>query len=161
MTYLSTSHPFLWASLDSVVTNVEWKTWGVEVKCFLSKLDQSINDVLEDKKFYLEKTNGKIQLKWSHKYLFQIQGQLFCIQLKRNGFVIYFEKKRYHCISRLYRSIKILTTNFTTNWDFFQKIWIVPELFTLRVQRGKKLFQHSDWKNKKKRKNSYLSSRIS
>ena len=93
MTYLSTSHPFLWASLDSVVTNVEWKTWGVEVKCFLSKLDQSINDVLEDKKFYLEKTNGKIQLKWSHKYLFQIQEQLFCIQLKRSDFVIYFEKK--------------------------------------------------------------------
>ena len=37
-------------------------TWGVEIKYPSPKLDQSINDdVLKDKKFYLEKRNGKIQ----------------------------------------------------------------------------------------------------
>ena len=68
------------------------KTWGVEIKCLSSKLDQSINDVLKDKKFYLEKVNGKIQLKRSHKYFYQIQGQMFCSRLKRVDFVVYFGK---------------------------------------------------------------------
>ena len=61
---LSKSHPFLGASLDSIVTNVDiFETWGVEIECPSSKLGQSINDVLKDKKFYSEKENLKIQLK--------------------------------------------------------------------------------------------------
>lgn len=36
-----------------------------------SKLHQSINDVLKDKKYYLEKGIGKIQLKKSNKYFHQ------------------------------------------------------------------------------------------
>ena len=35
----------------------------------------SIFDVLKDKKFYLEKANGKIHLKISHEYFYQTQGQ--------------------------------------------------------------------------------------
>ena len=90
---LSKSHPFLGASLDSIVTNVDnLETWGVEIKCPSSKLDQSVNDVLKDKKFYLEKANGNNQLKRSHKYFYQIQGQMFCTQLKRVHFVVYFGK---------------------------------------------------------------------
>ena len=90
---LSKSHPFLGASLDSIVTNVEnIETWGVEIECPSSKLDQSINDVSKDKKCYSEKANGKIQLKSSHKYFFQIQGQMFCTQLSRVDFVVYFGK---------------------------------------------------------------------
>ena len=76
--------------------------------------------------------------------------------IKEKRLCYLFRKKRYHCISRLYLLIKILASNFTTNWDFFQKIWIVPELFTHRVQRGKKLFQQSDWKKKKKKKTAIL-----
>ena len=49
---LSKSHPFLGASLDSIVTNVDnLETWEVEIKCSSSKLYHSINDVLKDKKF--------------------------------------------------------------------------------------------------------------
>ena len=30
---LSKSHPFLWASIDSIVTNIDnYKTWGVKIK---------------------------------------------------------------------------------------------------------------------------------
>ena len=90
---LSKSHPFLGASLDSVVINVEnLQIWGVQIKCPSSKLDQSINDVLKDKKLYLEKANDKIQLKRSHKYFYRIQGQIFRTQLKRVNFVAYFGK---------------------------------------------------------------------
>ena len=91
---LSMSHPFLGASLDSIVTNMDkLETWGVEIKCPSSKLDQSINDVFKDRKFYLERANGKIQLKRSHKYFYQIRGQMFCTQSKRVDFVVYFLKK--------------------------------------------------------------------
>ena len=90
---LSKSHPFLGATRDSIITNVDnLETWGVEIKCPSSKLDQSINDVLEDKKFYLKKASGKIQFKRSHKYFYHIQGQMFCTQLKRVDFVVYFGK---------------------------------------------------------------------
>ena len=86
-------HPFLGASLDSTVTNVNnVETWGVEISPS-SKLDRSINDVLKDKKFYLEKGNEKIQLKMSHKYFYQIQGQMFTTQLKESRVCCLFRKK--------------------------------------------------------------------
>ena len=69
---LPKSHHFLGASLDSIVTNADnLETWGVEIKCPSSKLDQSIS-VLKDKKFYLERANEKVQLKRPHKYFYQI-----------------------------------------------------------------------------------------
>ena len=50
-TYFIKSYPFLRASRDSIVTNADnLEAWGVEIKCSSSKLDQSINDVLKDKK---------------------------------------------------------------------------------------------------------------
>ena len=127
---LSKSHPFLGASLDSVVTNVDnLETWGVEIKCPSSKLDQSINDVLKDKKFYLEKANGKIQLKRSQKYFYQIQGHMFCTQLRRLDFVVYFGK-----------NVPLYVETVTFDENFWQKILpriefffrraVVPELFT-------------------------------
>ena len=123
------------------------ETRGVEIKCPSSKLDQTINDVLKDKKFHLEKANGKSQLKRSHKYFYQIQGQLFCTQLKRVDFIVYFGKN-----VPLYVEIVKFDENF---WQqilpriecFFRRA-IVPKLVTRRVQRGEKLHQHSDWKNK-------------
>ena len=53
-----------------------YETWAVEMECPSSKLDESINDVLKYKAFNLEKTNGKIQLKRSHKYFYEIPGQI-------------------------------------------------------------------------------------
>ena len=112
---LSKSHPFLRASLDSIVTNVDnLETRGVENKCPSSKLDQSINDFLKDKKFYLEKANGKIQLKRSHKYFYQIQGQMFCTKLKRVNFVVYFGKNVPLYVETVTFN-ESLARNFTTN----------------------------------------------
>ena len=76
---LSKSHPFFGASLDFILTNVDnLMTWGVEIKYPSPKLDQSINDdVLKDKKFYLEKPNGKIQLNSRTNVLYPIQESQF------------------------------------------------------------------------------------
>ena len=145
---LSKSHPFLGASLDSIVTNVRnLETWALEVKCPSSKLDQSINDVLKDRKFYLEKANGKIQSKRLHKYFHQIQGQMFCTQLKRVDFVVYFGKN-----VPLYVETVMFDENFwqqiLPRIEFFFRRAVVPELLTRRVQRGQKLYQHGGWNNK-------------
>ena len=44
------SHSFIGVSRDPIVMNVDnLETWGIETKCYSSKLDQSINDVLKDK----------------------------------------------------------------------------------------------------------------
>ena len=68
---LSKSYPFLGASLDSITTNVDnLANWEEEIKCPSSNFDQSINYVLRDKKFYLEKANGNVQLKKPHKYFY-------------------------------------------------------------------------------------------
>ena len=99
---LSNSHAFLGSSLHSIITNVDsLENWRVEINCPSSKLDQSINDVLKDKEFYLEKANGKIQLKRSHKYFYQIQGQMLCTQLKRVKFVVYFGRNVPCCYSNV------------------------------------------------------------
>ena len=127
------------------------ENWKAEIKCPSSKLDQSINDVLEDKEFYLEKANGKIQLKRSHKYFYQIQGQMLCTQLKRVKFVVYSGRNV---------PLHVVTVTFDENvWlqilpriEFFFRRAVFPELFTRRVQRGEKLYQHGGWKNKQKRK---------
>ena len=149
---LSKLYPFLGTSLDCIVTNVDsLDTWGVRIKYPSSKLDQSINDVLRDKKFYLEKANGKIQLKRSHKYYYQIQGQMFCTQLKRVDFVVYFRKNV---------PLYVETVTFDeTFWqqilphiEFFFRRAVVPELFTRRGEEVKNCINMVARRTKKKRK---------
>ena len=51
--------------------------WESDFNCCLSKLHQRINDVFKNKIYFLEKANGKIQMKKSRKYFHQIEGQFF------------------------------------------------------------------------------------
>eukprot|EP00795_Rhopilema_esculentum_P015897 gene15897-7229_t len=47
-------------------------------------------DALKDKKFFLENNGGTIKLKCKHQYYYQVQGQMFCADLKRIDFVVWF-----------------------------------------------------------------------
>ena len=86
-------------------------------------------------------------MKKSHKYFYQIQGQMFCTQLKRVDFVIHFGKNV---------PLYVKTVTFDEHFwqqilpriEFFFRRAVVPELFTRRVERGEKLYQHGGWKNK-------------
>ena len=72
---------------------------------------------------------------------------MFCTQLKRVDFVVYFGK-----------NVLLYVENVTFDEKFWQQILprievffrgaVVPEFFTRRVQRGEKLYQHGGWKNK-------------
>ena len=69
---------------------------------------------------------------------------MFCNQLKRVGFVVYFGK-----------NVPLYVENVTFDEHFWQKILlrikfffriaVVPELFIRRVE---KLYQHGGWKNR-------------
>ena len=88
---VSKSHPYLGASLDAIITDMDTgEKWGVEIKCPSSKFNQPLEDVLQDQRFYLHKKDGSICLKENHSYYYQIQGQMFCSQLKRVDFVVWF-----------------------------------------------------------------------
>ena len=86
-------------------------------------------------------------MKRSYKYFYQIEGQMFCTRLKTVDFVIHFGK-----------NVPLYVETVTFDEHFWQQIFpqiefffrraVVPELFTRRVQRGEKLYQHGGWKNK-------------
>ena len=143
---ISKTHPYLGASLDAIITNIDTcERWGVEIKCPSSKFNQPLQDVLKDKSFYLRKKDGSICLKESHSYYYQIQGQMFCSQLKRVDFVVWFGNDL---------PLHVQTVTFYEKFwqkalpriDYFYRRALVPELFTLRVSRGEKLYQHGGWK---------------
>ena len=97
----------------------------------------------------MEKAKGKIQLKSSHKYFYQIQGQMFCTQLKRLGFDVCFRK---NVPLQLYVETVMFDEYFwqqiLPQIEFFFRSTVVPKLFTPRFQEGEKLYQHGGWKNK-------------
>ena len=51
----------------------------------------------------------------SRKYFYQIQGQMFCTQLKRGDFVIYFGKNVPLYVETVTFDENFLATHFTTN----------------------------------------------
>ena len=80
---LSSSFPYLGASLDGVVT-CKKGTWGLEIKCPFSKYNMSLQEALKDKKFFLVEDGGNFKLKRKHAYFYQVQGQMFCANLKES-----------------------------------------------------------------------------
>ena len=68
----------------------------------------------------------------SRKYFYQIQGQMFCTQLKRGDFVVYFGKNVPLYVETVTFDENFLATHFTTTWVFFRGA-VVPELFTRKI----------------------------
>ena len=58
-----------------------------EIKCPYSKKDVSIDDACNDKNFFLEKVNGKFQLKKTN-YFYQIQGCMATLNFSWCDFVV-------------------------------------------------------------------------
>ena len=92
---LSKKKPFLGASLDRVITNLDTnEMWGMEIKSPFSKAGMTVEDACKTKNFFLEKlSNGTIRLKRTHDYYIQVQGQLYVaynLDLKGIVFIVYF-----------------------------------------------------------------------
>ena len=103
------------------------------------------NNILEFETFYFEKEYGKIQLKRSQKYFPQIQGQVS--QLKRVNFDVHTGKNVQLYVETVTFD-EIFQQYILTQIDFFLRWAVVPELFTLRIKRGEKLYEKGEWNKK-------------
>ena len=88
---VSKSLPYLGASLDGLVTEENTgDQWLVEIKCPYSMHSRTLGEALESKTFFLCQSGGKVCLKKNHRYFYQIQGQMFCSNLNKADFVVWF-----------------------------------------------------------------------
>ena len=145
---VSLSHPYLGASLDGVVTdNKTGEKWGVEVKCPASKFQQSLHDILKDKKFFLQKKGHQISLKKSHRYFYQVQGQMFCADLSRVDFVVWVGDDEPLYTETIFFDKLFWLSKVLPGLEFFYRRAVLPEYFTRRVAAGKKLYLQGGWIN--------------
>ena len=86
-------------------------------------------------------------MKRSHKYFYQIQGQMFCTHLTRVSSCL-FQKKNVPLHVETAMFDKIFWQQFLQQMEFFFRSAVVSELLTHRVQKGEKFHQHGIWKNK-------------
>ncbi|XP_055954502.1 uncharacterized protein LOC126811236 [Patella vulgata] len=80
--FVSETHPMLAASPDRVIDDETL----VEVKCPYSARNYLISEQTVP---YLTITDGKLTLKKTHNYYYQIQGQLFCAGRRQCKFIVF------------------------------------------------------------------------
>ena len=143
---LSSSFPYLGASLDGVVT-CKNETWGLEIKCPFSKYNMSLQEALKDKKFFLVEDGGNFKLKRKHAYFYQVQGQMFCANLKRVDFVVWFGTGRPLFVETIWYDEEFMVNYVFPRLKYFFCRAVLPEFFTKRVKQGFKLYLHGGWEN--------------
>ena len=74
--YISHQLPFLGATPDGIIYGKDGCIHIAEVKCPFKHRESSIEEACKDPSFCLEKKDGKILLKRSHNYYYQVIGQL-------------------------------------------------------------------------------------
>ncbi|XP_022792263.1 uncharacterized protein LOC111331423 [Stylophora pistillata] len=82
------SHPYIGASPDNMFSCSCCQNACVEYKCPYSIKDQKVEEGYKNTDF-LETCDGKLQLKRSHKYFFQVQGQMALTGLQTTYFVVW------------------------------------------------------------------------
>ena len=132
--------------MDALVTdNNNNFRYGVEIKCPSSCFGLSLQEAIKNKSFFLHKVGEKITLKKSHKYFYQIQGQMFCANLFRIDLVVWFGDKEPLFIETLFFDELFWKSKILPGLDFFYRRAVLPEFYTRRVQNGKKLYLHGGW----------------
>ena len=148
---LSKDQPFLGASLDRIVTNLNTnEKWGMEIKSPFSKAGMTVEDACKTKNFFLEKrSDGTISLKRNHDYYIQIQGQLYAaasnLALKGIVLTVYFGEEMPLFKENICFESSRWHQELLPRLEFFFKLAFFPEMVTKRVERGKLLYLHGGW----------------
>ncbi|XP_038064512.1 uncharacterized protein LOC119734942 [Patiria miniata] len=127
--YICPDLPFLGASPDAHITCTCCGDGLLEVKCPFCVKDCNISEGLTRKDFPLESSSdGKLYLKHSHPYYFQVQAQLFVSNKPYCDFVLWSRTKpdAPH-IERIFPNDVFLKENVEKAKLFF-KVGILPEL---------------------------------
>ena len=114
---ISSKNSFLGASLDGIF-QCNQDTWGLEIKCPYSKYNSTLSSALTDKRFFLKK-NDTIELKRSHPYYYQIQGQMYCSGLKRIDLAVWFGDSEPLCIVTIHCDEKFMEKHILPKLEYF------------------------------------------
>ena len=126
---ISTTHQFLGASPDGVISCDCCGTGLIEIKCPCCKKDTTISEAAEDNKFCLKEFSGVLQLDQNHPYYFQVQQQLHVckdiMECKYADFMIWIKKEIF--IQHILPDSKVWAENLKKPEQFWD-ICILPEI---------------------------------
>ena len=142
---LSETYPYLGASLDGLVEDNSGNRWGIEIKCPSSQFGKTLQEAIISKNFFLCKNGNEVNLKKSHKYFYQVQGQMFCANLMRTDFVVWFGDDEPLYVETIFFDELFWNSKILPGLDFFYRRAVLPEFYTRRVQNEKKLYLHGGW----------------
>ena len=126
-------HPFLAASTDGIVLSKESKGL-LEIKNLLQTNSYLIKEAVEKvPNFCLECVKGKIQLKKTHSFYYQIQGQLNIFEKPWCDFVVRRSKPYDMFIERIQRNCKLWETEMLPKLLAFYMKFMLPELALPRM----------------------------
>ena len=103
---------------------------------------RTLAEALESKSFFLCQSGGKVCLKKNHRYFYQIQGQMFCSNLNKADFVVWFSDTEPIYVETIFFDVSFRNEKMFPGLSFFYRRAILPEYHTRRVQNGKKLYMH-------------------
>eukprot|EP00795_Rhopilema_esculentum_P014253 gene14253-5279_t len=133
---ISGMHFFLGASLDGIIWDGE-DSWGLEIKCPSSILMTRI---------FFSQRKARFNSK-THKFFYQIQGQMFCTGLKRVDLVVWFGDQQSLFIQKHDFDEDFVKNSIPPQLSHFYTRAVLQEFFTKRVKRGYKLYIHGGWEN--------------
>ena len=141
---VSHTQPYFATSLDGIVS-CKSEIWGLEIKCPFSKYNFPMDDAIKDRNLFLKHTSEGVKLSRRHKYYFQVQGEMFCANLRRVDFVVWFGDNKPLFIESIFFDEDFVLNFILPRLKFFYYRAILPEFFTRRVQPGLKLYLQDGW----------------
>lgn len=122
---INPSFPEIGATPDALVHCACCGKGCVEIKCPFKHQDHNILQACTDKEFCLQFTEGRMELKQTHKYYKQVQTQIFVTESQFCDFVVWTTKSL--AIVRVMPDVELWETLLPTAQNFFYKV-VLPEL---------------------------------
>ena len=136
---INVDHPHLGTSPDGVVDCCEKcqdRCGVLEIKCPYKHRNASVYEACQDKSFCCSVLKGKISLKKTHSFYYQIQGQMALTGRHWCDFFVWTLKGHY--VERIPFDASFWK-EMSSKLNLFYEHYVVPEFFTERIKRGKEL----------------------
>lgn len=141
---ISSQFPFLGSSVDGVISCLKCGVGILEIKCPYRKgtdkwRNKEPEECSSNKNFFAEFSDtGKLMLKRTHNYYYQVIGQLAVLELKWADFTIWTKKGM--SVERIDFDRGFWETEMFFKLKYFYTHFVIAELFSDRVKRGVKLY---------------------
>ena len=141
--HINPSYPFLATSVDGLIHCDKCGTGVLEIKCPYGTKghkwrDMNPEDCAEVASFMCTKdSNGQLLLKQNHNYFYQVMGQMALIETDWSDFVVW--TKKGISIQRIKFQPEFWKNKMSCFLKNFYVRYFVPELYTLRIKRGRML----------------------